>query len=460
MRPAIRMSTPTLGFHGATETVTGSKFLLSHDGQRVLIDCGLFQGYKQLRQRNWQALPFPAKQVDAVVLTHAHVDHSGALPLLTKQGFSGRIHATEGTTALCQILLPDAAHLQEQDAEYANRKGFSRHRPALPLYDSRDAKHALEHFRPHPFDREFTPAKHFTASFARAGHILGAASVHIQVGDRSILFSGDLGRSNDPLIRPPAARRPSDYVVIESTYGNRLHGSADPRDALAEVIERTTTRGGSVVVPAFSVGRTQALLLLLEQLREAGRLPHVPIYLDSPMAIAATELYRDHPDTHRLDARTCERMCSIAHYVREVEDSKQLDRLDHPIILISASGMATGGRVVHHLRHFLPDARHTVLLTGFQAGGTRGGKLLAGDERIRIHGEWVPVHAEIASLDMLSAHADRDELLTWLRTSDHQPRRVFIVHGELEAAEHLRERITDELGWDCAVPEYRDEVEL
>ncbi|MFV8752270.1 MBL fold metallo-hydrolase RNA specificity domain-containing protein [Nannocystaceae bacterium ST9] len=454
------MSAPTLGFYGATETVTGSKFLLTSDRHRVLIDCGLFQGYKQIRQRNWQPLPFAAKHVDACVLTHAHIDHSGALPLLTNQGFAGTIHATSGTAALCRILLPDAARLQEQDAEYANRKGFARHSPALPLYDEHDAQRALERLEPHPFDREFAPAKGFTASFSRAGHILGAASVHVQMGARSVLFSGDLGRPNDPLIRAPTPRRPSDYVVIESTYGNRRHDSEDPTDALARVIDRTIARGGSVIVPAFSVGRTQSLLLLLARLRESGRLAHVPIYLDSPMAIAATELYREHRDTHRLDARECERMCAIAHYVREVEDSKQLDRLDHPIILISASGMATGGRVVHHLRRFLPDARNTILLTGYQAGGTRGAKLLAGTESLRIHGEWVAVHAEIASLDMLSAHADQDELVAWLRTSDHAPRKLFIVHGELEAAEHLRVRITDELGWECVVPEYRDEVGL
>ena len=454
------MSSSTLGFYGATGTVTGSKYLLTHERHRVLIDCGMFQGYKQLRERNWQPFPFAANHVDSVVLTHAHVDHSGALPLLTKQGFSGAIHATEGSEALCRILLPDAARLQEQDALYANRKGFSRHHPAMPLYDERDAQQALARFESHPFDRNFEPAKGFEASFSRAGHILGAACVHMRFGDRSVLFSGDLGRPHDPLIRAPTPRRPADYVVIESTYGNRRHDAVDPSDALAEVIARTIARGGSVIIPAFSVGRTQTLLLLLERLREAGRLPHVPIYLDSPMAIAATELYREHGETHRLDPHEVQRMCGVAQYVREVEDSKQLDRGDQPMILISASGMATGGRVVHHLHRFLPDARNTVLLTGFQAGGTRGAKLLAGDERIRIHGEWVEVGAEIASLDMLSAHADQDELVAWLRTSEHVPRRVFIVHGEPDAAEALRVRITTELGWECAVPEYRDEIEL
>jgi metallo-beta-lactamase family protein len=454
------MSTTTIGFHGATETVTGSKFLVEHEQRRVLIDCGLFQGYKQLRQRNWQRLPFAPEQVDAVVLTHAHVDHSGALPLLTKQGFRGPIHASEATLALCRILLPDAARLQEQDAEFANRHGFSRHHPALPLYDERDAADALGRFRAHPFDRPFTPAKGFEASLSRAGHILGAASVHLRMDGCSVLFSGDLGRTSDPLIRAPQARRPSDYLVLESTYGNRRHDAIDPLEGLAAVIERTVARGGSVIVPAFAVGRTQALLLLLARLRAAGRLPKVPIYLDSPMAIATTELYREHRDSHRLDDDECHAMGSVAHYVREVEDSKQLDRGDHPIILISASGMATGGRVVHHLRRFLPEPQHTILLTGYQAGGTRGAKLRDGADRVRIHGEWVPVRAEICALDMLSAHADQDELLAWLRTSDQAPRRVFLVHGELDATEQLRERIVDELGWDVEVPGYRDVVDL
>ena len=449
-----------LGFYGATGTVTGSKFLIEHDRHRVLVDCGLFQGYKQLRERNWGELPFSPRMLDAAVLTHAHIDHSGALPLLTRAGFGGRIHATSGTKALCDILLPDSARIHEADAAFANRKGFSKHRPALPLYTERDAADALGRFEIQEFGQPFTPAKGMTATFLRAGHILGAASLYLQIDGQSVVFSGDLGRPNDALIREPAPRQASDYLLLEGTYGNRHHNGDDPGDALAAVVARTAARGGTVVIPAFSVGRTQSLLLLFDQLRRAGRIPPIPIYLDSPMAISATELYRRHTYSHRLDPEACARMCRVAEYVREVEDSKALDQRDDPIILISASGMATGGRVVHHLRRYIGDPKATILFTGFQAGGTRGAKLLAGADKIRIHGEYFPVRAEIASLDMLSAHADQDELIAWLRSNDRPPRRTFLVHAELDAAEALRERIVDELGWTVEVPDYRDVVEL
>ena len=449
-----------LGFYGAAGTVTGSKFLVEHGRHRVLIDCGLFQGYKQLRRRNWAQLPFSVKTIDAVVLTHAHIDHSGALPLLTRGGFGGRIHATAGSEALCKILLPDSAHIHEADANYANRKGFSRHKPALPLYTARDARDALARFTVEGFGAPFEPARGFSASFARAGHILGAASVRLKVGGVSLLFSGDLGRSNDALMLPPAKRQPTDYLVIEGTYGGRTHDASDPGPALAALITRTAARGGTVLIPAFSVGRTQSLLLLLERLRESGQIPALPIYLDSPMAISTTQLYREHPHTHRLDPAACERMGAVATYVRAVEDSKALDRREDPIILISASGMATGGRVVHHLRRFVGDPRNTVLFAGYQAGGTRGAKLVAGADRVRIHGQWWPVAAEVRCLHMLSAHADQDELLAWLRSSSQPPRKVFIVHAEPEAAEALRVRIDDELGWSCEVPEHRDVATL
>jgi metallo-beta-lactamase family protein len=449
-----------LGFYGAAETVTGSRFLLENDGHQVLVDCGLFQGYKQIRERNWAKLPFSARKLDAVILTHAHIDHSGALPLLTRAGFSGRIHATAGTQALCEILLPDSARIHEADAAFANRKGFSKHHPALPLYTEADAQAALSRFSAHRFGQPFEPARGFSASFMRAGHILGAASVVLQVDGQSVMFSGDLGRSCDPLIREPAPRQPTDYLVIEGTYGNRFHGDVDPGEALAQVVARTAARGGTLVIPAFSVGRTQTLLLLLDELRRAGRIPTLPIFLDSPMAISATELYRRHPKTHRLSPERVAQMCSVAQYVREVDDSKALALHKDPMILISASGMATGGRVVHHLRRLVGDPRNTILFTGFQAGGTRGAKLVAGADRVRIHGVWWEVQAEVANLDMLSAHADQDELLTWLRGCDRAPRRTFIVHAELEAAEALRVRIEDELGWTVEIPEYRDIVEL
>lgn len=448
-----------IGFYGAAGTVTGSRFLVEHAQRRVLVDCGLFQGYKQIRRRNWRPMPF-AVGPDAVLLTHAHIDHSGALPLLTRGGFHNAIHATAGTLALCKILLPDSARLQEADAAYANRKGFSHHDPALPLYTEADARAALDRFVVERFGKPFTPAPGFTASFSRAGHILGAASVRLEAGGVSVLFSGDLGRHSDVLIREPAERVPSDHVVIEGTYGARKHPDVDPAAALAEIITRTAARGGTVIIPAFAVGRTQSLLLLLAQLRDAGRIPGLPIYLDSPMAISTTELYREHPATHRLDADACARMGDVAEYVRDVEGSKLLDRREGPLILISASGMATGGRVVHHLARFIGDPRNTILFAGYQAAGTRGAKLLAGEERVRIHGQWFAVRAEIASLDMLSAHADQDELVAWLRSCEQVPRRVFIVHAEPDAAEALRVRIIDELGWSCEVPEYCDVVEL
>lgn len=450
----------TLTFHGAAETVTGSRFLLEHERHRVLVDCGLFQGYKQLRRRNWAPLPFSARELDAVLLTHAHIDHSGGLPLLTKSGFGQAVHATQATRALCRILLPDSARIHEADAEYANRKGFSRHSPARPLYTERDAKDALRRFETHRFGEPFAPARGFSATFSRAGHILGAASVLVKVGGRSFLFSGDLGRPNDPLIREPAPRQPTDYLIVEGTYGNRFHDPRDPGEVLAEVITRTAARGGTLLVPAFSVGRTQTLLLLLDRLREAGKIPDLPIFLDSPMAISATELYRKYAQTHRLDAEDCARMCSVAEYVRDVDGSKALDARGGPIILISASGMATGGRVVHHLRRFVGEQHNTVLFAGYQAGGTRGAKLIAGADRVRIHGQWWDVRAEIACLDMLSAHADQDELIAWMRSAKAAPRRTFIVHAEPTAAEALRVRISDELGWEVDVPQLGDSISL
>jgi metallo-beta-lactamase family protein len=450
----------TLSLYGAAGTVTGSRFLLEHDRHRVLVDCGLFQGYKQLRERNWAPLPFSAKSLDAVVLTHAHIDHSGALPLLTRAGFSGKIHATAGTKALCEILLPDSARIHEADAEYANRKGFSRHRPALPLYTERDARDTLGQFVIERFGVPFEPARGFQISYSRAGHILGAASALIKAGDTTVMFSGDLGRPNDLLIREPANRQPTDYVVIEATYGGRKHSGADPAAALADIITRTAKRGGKLLIPAFSVGRTQQILLLLGQLLDEDRIPRLPIYMDSPMAISATELYRRHPATHRLSAAACVRMGEVAQYVREVDDSKALDHRDDPIILISASGMATGGRVVHHLGWLVDDPRNTVLFTGFQAAGTRGAKLVDGCDRIRIHGQWHDVRAEVDNLDMLSAHADEDELIGWLRSCEQAPRKVFVVHAEPDAAEAMRVRIDDELGWDVVVPEHKDVIDL
>jgi metallo-beta-lactamase family protein len=449
----------TLTFLGAAGTVTGSKHLVDVGRAQILVDCGLFQGFKPLRLRNWAPLPLQLRELDAVLLTHAHIDHSGYLPILARDGFRGAVYCTHATAALCRLLLPDAAHLQELDATYANRKGYSRHHPALPLYTAEDAERALGLLRVVDFDERFTLPGGLHATFTRAGHILGAASVCVETGGARVLFSGDLGRDDDVLMARPARRPDADVVVMESTYGDRLHPAQDAAEALAEVITRTVSRGGSVIVPAFAVGRTQALLVLLQRLREAGKIPCVPVVIDSPMAIATTEIYMRHAHDHRLTASECEAAFSMPIYVRDAEGSKALDRDDEPKILLSASGMATGGRVVHHLKHFAPDPRHTILLAGYQAGGTRGAALAGGAKQIKIHGQYVPVHAEVAQLDSLSAHADQRELLAWL-AAGARPRQVYLVHGELASADALRLRIDETLGWTCEVPMHRDTVAL
>jgi metallo-beta-lactamase family protein len=449
-----------LSFFGATQTVTGSRYLLTCGERRVLVDCGLFQGYKHLRLKNWSRLPFAANEVDAVLLTHAHLDHSGYLPLLVKNGFKGPIYATNATLELCRILLPDSGHLQEEQAQFANRHGFSKHSPALPLYTEQDAHHCLERFRAVSFAEEIEPAPGIRASFTRAGHLLGAASVRVQHGGRSILFSGDVGRPHDPLMRAPVAPVAADYLVVESTYGDRTHPAWEPQTELRDVIRRTCGRGGVIVIPTFAVGRAQLLLLLIARLQASGEIPGVPVYLDSPMAIDATELFARFGAEHRLSRDEAATMGGIAALVRTAEQSKALDRIRAPAIILAASGMATGGRVVHHLKVFAPDARNTILFSGFQAGGTRGAALVAGAPQLRIHGETFPVRAEVAQLQSASAHADADELIAWLRQLPAAPRQVFVTHGEASASDALRHRIHAELGWSVIVPEYRDEVAL
>ena len=449
-----------LTFLGGVGTVTGSKYLLETEGARVLVDCGLFQGFKQLRLRNWAPLPIDVRSLDAVVLTHAHLDHSGYLPLLVKKGYAGPVFCTEGTRELCGILLPDSGHLQEMDAEFANRHGFSKHRPALPLYTRQDAEHAMEHFRPVRFREERALAAGLTAQFLPAGHILGAAIVKLRVGGSTIVFSGDLGRPGMATMVDPTPVRQADYLLIESTYGDRLHDRQDPEEALAAAINRTAERGGTVVVPAFAVGRTQTLLYHLQRLKTEKRIPDLPVFLDSPMAINASETFCRLHSEHRLTAEQCRRACEVAHYVRTPEESKTLDHNSMPKVIISASGMATGGRVLHHLKYYAPDARNTILFTGFQAGGTRGAAMTAGAEKVKIHGEYVPVRAEVANLHMFSAHADVEEIMGWLGNFEKPPRRTFVVHGEPSASDALRHRIEEQLGWTCSVPEYREEVDL
>lgn len=437
---------------GGAGTVTGSKHLLTHNGKRILIDCGLFQGLKNLRELNWAPLPIKPSSIDAVVLTHAHLDHSGYLPKLVKDGFRGSIFATDATRDVAELILRDSGYLQEKDAEYANRKGFSKHKPAMPLYGLRDAERALERFSSVPFGKPIQLPGGATLMFRHAGHILGAATADIDWGGKRIVFSGDLGRYSDPMMHDPESVSEADYIVIESTYGDRIHEQSDPTEMLGSVIERTVQRGGTVVIPAFAVGRAQSLLYHLWKLRSSGRLSTIPIYLDSPMAISATKLLHAHPDDHRLSPDDCDSVCDVATYTRDVEASKEISASSFPKVVISASGMATGGRVLHHLKAFASDRKNTILFSGFQAAGTRGRAMLQGAREIKIHGSWIPVAAEVADLPALSAHADSDELMRWLSGFRHAPARIFIVHGEAEAAEALRVRFRRELEWDASVP--------
>ena len=450
----------SITFLGGAGTVTGSKYLIETGNHRILVDCGLFQGYKLLRERNWAPFPIEPRLIDAVVLTHAHLDHSGYLPLLVKNGFSGPIISTHATLKLCELILPDSGHIMESDARYANQHGFSKHTPALPLYDQNDAQLSLGSFRTYGFHDSVQVTKDCTAIFRPAGHILGAATVELDCSGTRIIFSGDLGRYNDGTMVDPEPVPKADYLVVESTYGNRRHDQTDPEEALEGIIDRTVRRGGSVIIPAFAIGRAQSLLFHLSQLRKRNRFPHVPIFLDSPMAINATKIFHEHLGEHRLTPEQCNDSFAVATFTRSVEESKRIDQDSMPKIIISASGMATGGRILFHLKHYAPDHRNTILLVGFQAGGTRGAALKAGAQELKIHGRMVPVRAEVASLDMFSAHADRDELMRWLGGFEAPPRNTFVTHGEPEASDTFRRSIADELGWDARVPEHGERVEL
>ena len=449
-----------LSFLGGAGTVTGSKYLIENEGHKILVDCGLFQGFKALRLRNWEKFPVDPRNIEAVVLTHAHLDHSGYLPLLVKQGFSGPVICSEATAEYCEILLPDAGRIQEKDAEYANRHRFSKHKPALPLYTAADAMIALKSMRPATFNHDHEVPGGATLHFRRMGHILGAASVQLNWTGTTVVFSGDIGRYNNATMLDPAQIDHSDYVVVESTYGNRRHEKRDPEDLLAEIIGRTIGRGGTVVIPSFAVGRAQTLLFHLYRLKTSGRVPNIPIFLDSPMAIDATDLLCKHMEDQKLPETECRLSCAIATYVRSVEDSKALMANPMPKVIISASGMATGGRVLHHLKSYAPDPKNTILFAGFQAGGTRGAAIVAGAESVKIHGAYVPIRAEVKNLDMMSGHADADEIMRWLRGFKNKPRMTFVTHGEATASDALRHRIEEELGWACTVPDHGQKVDL
>ena len=442
-------------FLGGAETVTGSKYLVQHDQQRMLVDCGLFQGYKQLRLRNWTPLPVSPDQVDAVVLTHAHLDHSGYLPLLAKEGFGGRVYATPGTRDLCRILLPDSGYLQEEDAAFANRHGFSRHATALPLYTRKDAENSLKLIKAIGFAKAFEPLPGWTARFFAAGHILGAASLLLEVAGHRILFSGDLGRNDDLLMLPPDAPPAADTVLIESTYGDRSHPGEALLAELGPLLQRVAARGGVAVVPVFAVGRAQALLHAIGLLKAARAIPRsLPVFLDNPMAVRTTHLFEKHLGEHRLSATESAALTEKATMVSTTDESRALASRRGPMVILSASGMATGGRVLHHLAHYAPDHRNMIVLTGFQAPGTRGATLAEGTGKVRIHGRDVAVNAEVAQLRSASAHADAGQLVQWLRAMPSAPAQVYVVHGERSASDALRQRIDRELGWRVLVPEH------
>jgi metallo-beta-lactamase family protein len=449
-----------LQFLGANATVTGSRHLVTAGSSRILVDCGLFQGYKPLRLRNWAEFPVDPASIDAVVLTHAHLDHSGYLPRLIRSGFRGRVWCTEATRSLCGILLPDSGRLLEEEAGYANRKGSSKHHPAEPLYSEVDARAALRLLQGVGFEQAFEPAPGISATFRMQGHILGAAAVTLEFEGRRLTFSGDLGRPDDPVMLAPAPLADSDWVVVESTYGDRVHPAETLERELLEVLQRVVARNGVVVIPAFAVGRAQMLLHVIAQLQSSGRLPEVPVYLNSPMAASVTGLYRQYPQLHRLDAAALDAMQRTTRIVDSVEASKALNRRKGPMVIVSASGMATGGRVLHHLVAFAPDPRNAIVLCGYQAGGTRGAVLAAGNRQLRIFGQDIHVGAEVAQLAAGSAHADAEEILAWLRTAPQPPRKVFVTHGEPDAADALRARIEHELGWPAHFPEYLERVEL
>ncbi len=448
-----------LTFLGAAGTVTGSKYLIESDGRKLLVDCGLFQGYKNLRLLNWQPLPVDPSTIDAVVLTHAHLDHSGALPLLMRQGFRGPVYATPATIDLCQLLLPDSGHLQEDDADFANRHKTSKHDPALPLYTEDDARQALRLFEPLAFDRSLDLGG-LQLRLRHAGHILGASSVELRGAHGSLLLSGDIGRPDDLVMLPPAAIEFGDTLVVESTYGDRSHGDDGSADVLADVITRTAARGGMVIVPAFAVGRAQSLLYQIALLKRAHRIPDLPVFLDSPMAIDTTGIYQRHRDEHRLSQDDCRSLGHVAKFCRTVDESRALNGLNYPAIIISASGMATGGRVLHHLRNHGSDHRSSIVFAGYQAGGTRGARLVNGERVIRIFGDEVRIHAEVVSLPGMSAHADATQIIAWLKTLKKAPRHVYLTHGEPAAADALRWRIEHELHWQVSVPMMGDQVTL
>jgi metallo-beta-lactamase family protein len=471
-------------FLGAAGTVTGSKHLINSgtDGAggkafQALVDCGMFQGLKEWRERNWQDTPVPAREIDAVVLTHAHLDHCGWIPRLVREGFRGPIYATQPTIDLCGIILPDSGHLQEEDADFYNKVKKSKHDPALPLYTLAEAQAALQYFRPVQFGETKQLCPQMSFRFVRAAHILGSAMVELTLQtngqSRRLLFTGDIGRVREQQLTPgkvvrsgPTEGEAADVLVMESTYGNRQHPTDDPRSRLAEVIRTTVQRGGTVVVPAFAVERTQKFIFILKHLMESGQIPKVPVYCDSPMAIKAVEIFIKHSEEYSDDTRELlSRYGSPLEwpgftFALTSEESKKINASQYPSIVVSSSGMATGGRILHHLAQRLPNPKNVVVFIGFQAPGTRGFAIKSGAHEVKIFGELVPIRAQIEAFEEFSDHADTPELLKWLHTFSQKPSATYLVHGEPAAASQLKDAITKDLGWNVQVAQWMQKVQV
>lgn len=464
----------TISFYGGVGTVTGSKYLLEHDGKKVLVDCGLFQGLKELRTRNWEAPPFDPREIDAVIITHAHIDHTGYLPRLVKLGFKGKVFTSRATCDLLKILLPDSGRLQEEEADYRNRKNLTRHAPALPLYDEADANHALKLLVPVP--NNGVPVKiaaGFKASFNVAGHILGASLVLVEMenareNDESIkfLFSGDLGHYDQPIIKDPTAPTVADYVMVESTYGNRLHGDESSEDQMAAVINEAAKRNAPILIPAFAIGRTQEILYLIRELEDTKRIPVLPVRVDSPMAAQATQVYNRFSEEH--DEEYASILAGKRHPLRtgsmltasSRDESIKLNNERGTRIIISASGMMTGGRVLHHAMRVLPDENATLVFVGYQAAGTTGRRILDGEREVKIFKEWIPVRCHVRRIEGFSAHADWKAVLRWLEGLQNTPKLVFTTHGEPDAAAAMAEHVRERFGWNVEVPSYGQTIEL
>jgi len=444
-------------FLGAAGTVTGSKYLITIKNKNILVDCGLFQGLKLLRILNWEELPFDITMIDAVLITHAHIDHTGYLPKLVKAGYKGPIYATHATVDLCSILLPDSGTIQEEDAKRANKEHYTKHHPALPLYTKDEAEAALAQFKAIEFNQKINIAPDIDATWHRAGHILGAAFIKLQAEGKEVVFSGDMGRFNDPVMHAPVNMKSADYLILESTYGDRLHSNENPHNLIAKAINETVKNNGTILIPAFAVGRAQSILYYLSKLKEQDMIPDIPVFLDSPMSIKATKLLEKYVNEHRLNEEQCEQACNVAAYIRTTKESKELFNVQGSKIIISASGMMTGGRVLHHLSHFGPDPNNMILIVGYQAAGTRGRDLLEGKNAIKIHGRAVKINAKVEYISSFSAHADYKDILEWLEHFKDPPKKVFITHGEPASSENLKKEIEKKFGWNCYIPKYLEE---